>query len=214
MALIINEIFHSIQGESTFAGRPCTFVRLTGCNLRCTYCDTRYAWSEGQAMALNRIVDRVAAFGCRLVEITGGEPLFQPDTVRLVETLIEKGYRVLMETNGSFDIGTLDPACVKILDIKCPDSGEAARCDLDNLDRVSPADQIKFVISSRGDYTYAKKIMRRIPARVPHGNVLFSPVLDKLSGQDLAGWILADGLEARLQLQLHKIIWPEVERGV
>lgn len=211
---MINEIFYSIQGESTFAGHACTFVRLTGCNLRCSYCDTRYAFDEGRAMTVHQILKKVTAFGCRLVEITGGEPLLQAETGDLVVALLEEGFQVLMETNGSLDISGIDPACVKIIDIKCPDSGEAKRCDLDNLQRMSPSDQVKFVISSRRDYAYAKDILARIPARVPPGNLLFAPVWEKLPGRDLAAWILEDDLRVRLQLQLHKVIWPDIERGV
>ena len=214
MALIINEIFHSIQGESTFAGLPCVFVRLTGCNLRCSYCDTKYAYAEGQRLRVKQIVEKVATFGCSLVEITGGEPLLQKDTGHLVETLLGKGFHVLMETNGSLDINRIDPACIKIIDIKCPDSGEADQCDFANLQRMSSADQVKFVISSRGDYDYARKIMTRIPVKIPPGNVLFSTVGDRLPGRELAAWLLEDGLQARLQLQLHKVLWPNVERGV
>ncbi len=214
MALIINEIFYSIQGESTFAGQACVFVRLTGCNLRCTYCDTRYAYSEGHPMTVNQIIEKVAEFGCNLVEITGGEPLLQKDTRQLVQTLLDKGFQVLMETNGSLDISRIDPACMKIIDIKCPDSGESDQCDLANLQRMSSSDQVKFVVSSRQDYLYAKSILPRIPVKVSPGNILFSPVRDNLAGHELAAWILEDGLRVRLQLQLHKVLWPEIDRGV
>lgn len=214
MALIINEIFYSIQGESTYAGLPCVFVRLTGCNLRCAYCDTRYAYAEGRSLTVKEIVDKVTAFGCSLVEITGGEPLLQTDTGQLVEALLGHGLQVLMETNGSLDISGVDPACVKIIDIKCPDSGEADRCDFANLQRMSSSDQVKFVISSRRDYMYAKKVLPRIPAGVLPGNVLFSPVWGRLPGSDLAAWMLEDHLAVKLQLQLHKVIWPDIERGV
>ena len=214
MALIINEIFYSIQGESTFAGRACVFVRLTGCNLRCSYCDTRYAYDEGRTLAIDQVVEKVAAYGCNLVEITGGEPLLQQDTGLLVEALLAKGYGVIMETNGSLDISRVDPACIKIIDVKCPDSGEADQCDFDNLQRMAPTDQVKFVIGSRRDYLHARKILPRIPDRVAPGNVLFSPVQDRLPGSKLAGWILEDRLQVRLQLQLHKVLWPDVERGV
>jgi len=214
MALIINEIFYSIQGESTFAGQACVFVRLTGCNLRCSYCDTHYAYSEGSPMAVEQVVKKVATFGCKLVEITGGEPLLQTDTGQLVDMLLEKGFEVLIETNGSLDISKIDQACKKIMDIKCPGSGEADQCDLVNLQRISSSDQVKFVISDRRDYLYAKKMLIRIPAKVLPGNILFSPVWDKVPGRELAAWILEDGLQVRLQLQLHKIIWPDIERGV
>jgi len=214
MTLIINEIFHSIQGESTFAGRACVFVRLTGCNLRCAYCDTRYAYSEGRPLTVDQVVEKVAAFGCNLVEITGGEPLLQPNTGQLVRTLLDRGYQVLMETNGSLDISVIDPDCIKIIDIKCPDSGEADQCDFANLQRMSPSDQVKFVISSHQDYLYAKKTLPRIPDKLEFGNVIFSPVWDRLPGKELAGWILEDGLKVRLQMQMHKILWPDIERGV
>jgi len=214
MTLIINEIFHSIQGESTFTGRACVFVRLTGCNLRCTYCDTRYAYAEGRPLAIDQVVEKVAAFGCNLVEITGGEPLLQPDTGQLVKTLVGQGYQVLMETNGSMDISVIDPGCIKVMDIKCPDSGEADQCDFANLQRMSSSDQVKFVISSRQDYLYAKKTLPRLPDKLESGNVLFSPVWDRLSGKKLAQWILEDGLNVRLQMQMHKILWPDTERGV
>jgi 7-carboxy-7-deazaguanine synthase len=214
MTLIINEIFHSIQGESTFAGRACVFVRLTGCNLRCTYCDTRYAYAEGRPLTIDQVVEKVAAFDCNLVEITGGEPLLQANTGQLVKTLLAQGYQVLMETNGSLDISVIDPVCIKIIDMKCPDSGEADQCDFANLQRMSTADQVKFVISSRQDYLYAKKALPRIPDKLECGNVLFSPVWDRLPGKKLAQWILEDGLNVRLQMQMHKILWPDIERGV
>ena len=214
MTLIINEIFYSIQGESTFAGRPCAFVRLTGCNLNCSYCDTRYAASDGQTIAVDQVVEKVAAYNCKLVEITGGEPLLQADTSRLVEKLLADGFQVLMETNGTLDISGVAPACIKIIDIKCPDSGEAGKFDAANLQRMSPSDQVKFVISSRRDYRYALGILPRISGKVAAGNVLFSPVGDRLPGRELAKWILEDGLEVRLQLQLHKVLWPDIERGV
>jgi len=214
MTLIINEIFHSIQGESTFTGRACVFVRLTGCNLRCTYCDTRYAYAEGRPLAIDQVVEKVAAFGCNLVEITGGEPLLQPNTGQLVKTLLAQGYQVLMETNGSLDISVIDPGCIKIMDIKCPDSGEADQCDFANLQRMSSSDQVKFVISSRQDYLYAKKTLPRLPDKLESGNVLFSPDWDSLPGKKLAQWILEDGLNVRLQMQMHKILWPDIERGV
>ena len=214
MALIINEIFYSIQGESTFAGQACVFVRLTGCNLRCSYCDTHYAYSEGSPMAVEQVVKKVAVFGCKLVEITGGEPLLQADTGQLVDLLLEKGFEVLMETNGSLDIRKIDQACKKIIDIKCPGSGEADQFDVANLQHISSSDQIKFVISDRQDYLYAKKMLVRIPARVLPDSILLSPVWGKVTGRELAAWILDDGLQVRLQLQLHKIIWPDIDRGV
>jgi 7-carboxy-7-deazaguanine synthase len=214
MPLMINEIFYSIQGESVYAGCPCTFIRLTGCNLRCTYCDTRYAYESGAAMSLEEIAAELLEFPCRLVEITGGEPLMQKETPQLVHYLLEKGYRVLVETNGSFNTDCLDSRCVKIVDIKCPGSGEVDACDLGNLERLSAADQVKFVLCDRQDYAYAKNVRRVIPPVTPSTHILFSPAAGRLDPVTLSRWILQDGLNVRLHLQLHKILWPDVERGV
>lgn len=214
MALVVNEIFNSIQGESLYSGMPCTFVRLTGCNLRCRYCDTRYAHHEGQKIALDDVLERVAQFGCGLVEVTGGEPLAQEETPVLVQALLADRYRVLLETNGSLDVRLVDRACVKILDIKCPSSDESHRMDLENVGRLGPEDQVKFVIADRNDYQYAKRIVGRYCQNVPEGAVLFSPVFGALAPEKLASWILEDRLTVRLQIQLHKLLWPEMERGV
>ena len=213
MALIVNEIFHSIQGESLHSGRPCTFIRLTGCNLRCSYCDTRYAYEEGVPMAIAQILERINVYGCTLVEVTGGEPLFQNDTPLLIERLLATGYDVMMETNGSFDISKVDQRCLKIVDIKCPSSGQSENNDLENLKRLDFKDQVKFVIGNREDYEYAIKIMRLMPAKLSLDRVLFSPVFGKLAPADLARWILDDNLDVRLHLQLHKIVWPGASRG-
>ena len=214
MALLVNEIFYSIQGESIYSGRPCIFVRLTGCNLRCTYCDTRYAYEDGMQMEIREILERLAAYQCSLVEITGGEPLLQHDTPALINRLLDNGYEAMMETNGSFDISRVDERCMKIVDIKCPSSGESEKNDLNNLKRLNLIDQVKFVIGCREDYLYAKGIIKSISSGFPAERVLFSPVSDKLSSDILAGWILEDTLDVRLHLQLHKIIWPDVPRGV
>jgi len=214
MALIVNEIFYSIQGESLYAGLPCVFLRLTGCNLRCTYCDTRYAYEAGTAMEILEIMDRVAHYCCRLVEITGGEPLHQPDTPLLVQKLIAKGYTVLLETNGTYDVSRLDCRCVKIVDIKCPGSDESRKNRLGNLKHLSQNDQLKFVIGDRKDYIYAKDIVKLIPAEFPQSHILFSPVHEKIAFQTLAEWILQDNLNVRFHLQLHKLIWPDMDRGV
>jgi len=213
MALIINEIFYSIQGESIHSGRPCIFVRLAGCNLRCSYCDTSYAYEEGVKMEIGEILEQISAYQCRLVEITGGEPLLQPNTPMLIQKLLEDGYEVLMETNGSFDISRVDRRCMIILDIKCPSSGENDKNDLKNLNRLSLNDQVKFVIGSREDYKYAKEIITSIPAEFPLDRVLLSPVSGKMLPALLARWMLKDKLGVRLHLQLHKIIWPEASRG-
>jgi 7-carboxy-7-deazaguanine synthase len=215
VSLQVNEIFYSIQGESTYAGRPCVFVRLTGCNLRCTYCDTRYAYEDGKELEIEDIVDRVSSYACGLVEITGGEPLLQKDTPMLVDRLLEHGRQVLLETNGSRDISIVDSRCVKIVDIKCPSSGQADRNDLNNLGRLAGHDELKFVIGSRDDYEFAKGVLDSAKDRLPDaGRVHFSPVFGLIPPRMLAEWMLKDHLNARLNLQLHKIIWGPDQRGV
>lgn len=214
MTLLINEIFYSIQGESLYNGLPCVFVRLTGCNLRCTYCDTRYAYEEGIEMELSEILQKVATYNCPLIEITGGEPLLQHDTPLLISKLLEKGYEVMMETNGTFDISMVDKRCIKIVDIKCPTSGESDRNDLENLKRLNQKDQVKFVIGNRKDYEYAKNITKLIPSGFPEKNLLFSSVFGEINCAKLAKWILEDNLNIRLHLQIHKIIWPDKQRRV
>ncbi|MFC1876533.1 radical SAM protein [Thermodesulfobacteriota bacterium] len=214
MSLIVNEIFYSIQGESTYAGLPCVFVRLTGCNMRCAYCDTVYAYDQGRPMHISEILDSIGAFHCSMVEITGGEPLLQAETPDLISSLLRKQYRVLMETNGSLDVRMADPQCVKIMDVKCPGSGEHEKCDLRNFRHLGKRDQVKFVIGDRQDYDYAKKMLKKIPSSISTGNLLFSPISNKLAPAELAGWLLEDHLEARLHLQIHRVVWPEIERGV
>jgi len=214
MSLIINEIFYSIQGESLYAGLPCAFIRLTGCNLRCSYCDTGYAYNEGAGLTITDIIDRVSGYECSLVEITGGEPLLQNETPLLITNLIENGYTVLLETNGSIDISCIDEKCIKIVDIKCPASGESGKNILDNLNRLKIKDQVKFVISNHEDYEYAKDIIKQIPGWFPRENILFSPVSGKMEFSDLANRILKDKLMVRFHIQLHRIIWPEIDRGV
>ncbi len=209
----VAEIFYSIQGESLDVGRPCVLVRLAGCNLRCDYCDTRYAWNDGRMMALDEILEEVAGLGCNLVEVTGGEPLMQVETPLLIKKLLDRGYEVLLETNGSYDISVVDGRCAKIVDIKCPGSGAADQMDLDNLGRLSPRDQLKFVLADRADYEYARDLVKsRVDIRGER--ILFSPVVERLRPVELAAWILADHLEIRFQLQLHKILWPGRERGI
>lgn len=214
MALVVNEIFYSIQGESLHTGLPCVFIRLTGCNLRCRYCDTRYAYTEGTSMEIPKILARVSDYRCSLVEITGGEPLCQKDTPLLIRTLIDDGYSVLLETNGTYDISRLDPGCIKIVDVKCPGSGESRKNRLNNLKHLSPDDQVKLVIADRKDYLYARDIAGRIPPDFPRGHILFSPVHGKVAARTLAEWILQDNLNVRLHLQLHKVVWPDKDRGV
>jgi 7-carboxy-7-deazaguanine synthase len=209
----VTEIFHSIQGESTFAGLPCVFVRVTGCPLRCTWCDTTYAFYDGQEMSLDQIVERVEKLGCRLVEVTGGEPLHHPDAFDLVVRLLDEGYTVLVETSGAIDIGPLDPRAVVIMDLKCPGSGMADRNVWSNLDRLKPRDQVKFVVKDREDYLWTREVIERTKLHERHV-VLVSPVLGELDPKALADWILADRLPIRLQLQLHKFIWDPAARGV
>ncbi|MEA2038486.1 MAG: radical SAM protein [Thermodesulfobacteriota bacterium] len=213
--LRVNEIFYSIQGESSYAGRACVFVRLTGCNLRCSYCDTTYAYDEGDDLEIDEIIDRVGSYKCRLVEVTGGEPLIQAETPSLIHDLVKQGYKVLLETNGSQDISKVHEDCVRILDIKCPSSGEEQSNDLENLSRLSDHDEIKFVIGDRGDYDYAVTILHRAKHKALRINrVFFSPVFGKMTPRTLAGWILEDHIDVSLHLQLHKLIWSHEKRGV
>ena len=209
----VTEIFHSIQGESTFAGLPCVFVRLTGCPLRCTWCDTDYAFYGGSDMSLEAIVDRVHAYGCPLVEVTGGEPLAQSECLVLLTRLCDEGLTVLLETSGAFETTGVDPRVRIILDVKCPGSGMADRMHWPNVERLRAHDEAKFVINDRADYDWAKETVGRlkIDRRCP---VLFSPVFGTLTSRQLAEWVLADRLPVRYQLQLHKMIWSPDMRGV
>jgi 7-carboxy-7-deazaguanine synthase len=214
MNLKVNEIFYSIQGESVHAGLPCVFVRLTGCNLRCSYCDTQYAFDEGRFMSVADIIRQVGQFGCGLVEITGGEPLFQSHTPALAGKLLESGYQVLVETNGSLDIDRVDRRCSRIMDVKCPSSGQQSRNDSANLNRITPNDQVKFVIADRDDFSFAEQMVSRLPASLPPDRVLYSAVSGRLPPHQLARWMLDARTRARLQLQLHRLIWPDQDRGV
>jgi 7-carboxy-7-deazaguanine synthase len=211
----ITEIFHSIQGESSYAGRPCVFVRLTWCNLRCAWCDSEYTFSGGTDMSVAEVVERVRQFPCRLVEITGGEPLVQKrECVELVHQLCEEGYEVLIETSGSLDISVLDHRAVRILDIKCPGSGEEPRNRWENLAHLTPRDEIKFVVIDRSDFDYALQVIDRYRLDQRSPEVLFSPVWGRVELRDLASWIIDSGLRARMQLQLHKYIWGPDVQGV
>lgn len=214
MSLTISEIFPSIQGESSWAGLPFAFVRLTGCNLRCRYCDTRYAYEGGRTMNVDAILQRVADFGCSRVTLTGGEPLLQAATPQLAEALSDRGYTVTVETNGSLDIGVLDRRCHRIMDIKCPSSGMQHQHRWANLDLLTPRDEVKFVVADRDDFQYALDIMPRLANRVAAERILFSPVQGILPPRQLANWLLETRTQARLQLQLHKILWPDQDRGV
>ena len=212
--LKVNEIFYSIQGESSFAGLPCVFVRLTGCNLRCCWCDTAYAYEEGREKSAEEILALIREYPCRLVEITGGEPLLQKDTPGLARLLLDRGYSVLVETNGSQNIDSLDSRCVRIMDIKCPSSRESENNDVANLERLTARDEVKFVIGSREDYDYAKSFLPKLPGSIKIKNIHFSPLYGIMTPVMLAGWMLEDSVRARLSPQLHKVIWPEALRGV
>ena len=211
--LVINEIYRSIQGESSYAGMPCVFVRLTACNLRCTWCDTTNSFTEGAPMSVEQVIAKVAAFDCRLVEITGGEPLLQPNVHPLMTRLCDLGKQVLLETSGSIDIAPVDSRVVKIMDLKCPSSGEISKNLYANIRHLTAHDEIKFVIANRADYDWAKQTTAQYKL-TGICEVIFSPVWDQLPLKNIAEWILADNLPVRLQTQWHKIIWGPAVRGV
>ena len=212
--LTVNEIFHSIQGESTHQGRPCVFVRLTACDLRCSWCDTPYAFHEGTRMTVEGVLERVAGYGCDVVEITGGEPLLQPEVYPLMERLLAEGRTVLLETGGHRDASRVPPGVRRILDVKCPGSGEAEKNCWQNLDGLRATDEVKFVIRDRADYDYARDVCARHGLVGRCAAVHFSPVHGVMHPRQLAEWILADRLPVRLQLQSHKYIWDPETRGV
>src|SRR4051812_2910824 len=212
--LTVNEIFHSIQGESTHAGRPCVFVRLTACDLRCSWCDTPYAFHEGRKMTIDEVIGRVDGYGCGVVEITGGEPLLQKDVYPLMQRLLEAGRTVMLETGGHLSVDEVPEGVIRVIDVKCPGSGEAARMHWPNLERLRPSDEIKFVLRDRADYDYARDVVARHTLTDRCAAVLFSPVHGVLDARPLAEWILADRLPVRLQLQAHKYIWDPQTRGV
>ena len=209
----ITEIFHSIQGESSHVGQPCVFVRLTGCPLRCTWCDTDYAFYGGQDYSVDQVLERVASFRCSLVEVTGGEPLAQPEAFPLITKLCEAGYRVLIETSGAIDIAKVDRRAHFILDVKCPGSGMSDRMHWPNLDTLMQQDEAKFVLADRQDYDWARDVIARY-GLTQRCSVLVSPVFGRLEPRRLAEWVLADRLPVRFQLQIHKFIWAPDMRGV
>lgn len=211
--LRINEIFRSIQGESTRAGLPCTFIRLTGCHLRCIYCDTEHAFYEGSWHSLDDIATRVHEFGCPLVEITGGEPLLQPACGALARKLLDAGYTVLCETSGSLPIDRLPEGVVRIMDLKCPSSGEVERNDWSNIAKLTPRDEVKFVIGNREDFDWSADVIRKYDL-ASRCQVLISPEFGAMEPRQLAEWILAEAVPARLQLQMHKFIWEPTTIGV
>ena len=217
--LRVTEIFHSIQGESTWAGYPCTFIRLTGCPLRCVWCDTEYSFFGGEKVTLDELMDKVREIGTNVVEITGGEPLIHRNAFVLAQRLLDEGYTVLVETSGAVDVAPLDPRAHKIMDLKCPGSGEVERNLWTNLDHLTERDEIKFVISNRADYEWARDVVlkRGLAQRKKDGRlreILFSPVWDSVDFKELADWVLEDHLPVRYQIQLHKVIWGANVHGV
>jgi 7-carboxy-7-deazaguanine synthase len=211
--LTVNEIFHSIQGESTRAGRPCVFVRLTACDLRCTWCDTPYAFHEGRKMSVEDVVRTVDEYGCPLVEITGGEPLLQDEVYPLMERLLAGGHTVMLETGGHRPIDRVPADVIKVVDVKCPGSGEADKNYWPNLEALAPHDEVKFVIADRADYEFSRDVVRtKLQGRT--SPILFSPVHGGLEPKQLAEWVLADRLPVQVQLQIHKFIWHPSTRGV
>ncbi|OFW19939.1 MAG: 7-carboxy-7-deazaguanine synthase [Acidobacteria bacterium RIFCSPLOWO2_02_FULL_65_29] len=212
--LTVNEIFYSIQGESTRAGRPCVFVRLTGCDLRCSWCDTEYAFFEGQKWSLEDVIAEVERYQCPLVEITGGEPLIQDDVYPLMDALLARGRTVMLETGGHRPIGRVPKEVVKIVDVKCPASGEAGKNEWNNLEALAPHDEVKFVVQDRADYEFARDVITKFQLPGTCAAVLMSPVHGVLDPRVLSEWMLADRLPARLQLQVHKLIWAPDTRGV
>jgi len=212
--LTINEIFYSVQGESSYAGRPCVFVRLTACDLRCSWCDTPYAFYEGTKRSLESVLAEVDAYSCPLVEVTGGEPLLQADVYPLLESLLARGRTVLLETGGHRSTARVPPGVVTILDVKCPGSGESEKNDWTNLERLQPHDEVKFVIKDRTDYEYARDLIARHDLARRAAVIHFSPVHGVMDPRTMAEWVLADNLPVRVQLQLHKYIWDPAARGV
>jgi 7-carboxy-7-deazaguanine synthase len=212
--LTVNEIFHSIQGESTHTGRPCVFVRLTACDLRCSWCDTPYAFHEGRKMTVDEVLADVRAYECPVVEITGGEPLLQRDVYPLMQRLLDHGHTVLLETGGHRSIAEVPSGVIRIVDVKCPASGEADKTDWSNIDRLTATDEVKFVVQDRRDYEFARDVIARQGLVDRCAAVLLSPVHGVLEAKALAAWILADRLPVRLQLQAHKYIWSADARGV
>lgn len=212
--LTINEIFYSIQGESTHAGRPCVFIRLTACDLRCSWCDTEYAFHEGHKQSVDEVLAEVDRLGCPLVEVTGGEPLLQEEVYPLMRSLLDRGRTVLLETGGHRSTERVPGAVVTILDVKCPGSGQAHRNDWNNLERLRPHDEVKFVVRDREDYEFARDVITKHRLEARAAAVHLSPVHGVMDLRLLSEWVLADRLPARVQVQLHKYIWDPGARGV
>lgn len=214
LTLKVNEIYQSIQGESTWAGLPCVFIRLTACDLRCTYCDTEYAFYEGKKQTLGDVLSTTLAFDCPLVEVTGGEPLLQKNILPVMKALCDLGRTVLIETSGAHDISKIDPRVHRIMDLKCPDSGECARNLFENIPHLTRRDEVKFVIGSRADYEWSRSQLREHALDTRVHAVLFSPVFGRIEPRDIVEWMIEDKLPVRFQLQMHKMIWEPRARGV
>jgi 7-carboxy-7-deazaguanine synthase len=213
--LRVTEIFRSIQGESTHAGRPCTFVRLTGCPMRCVWCDSEYTFTGGDHVTLDDVMQQVQSLGCKLVEVTGGEPLAQKEAFALIRRLCDDGFEVLIETGNYVSTAQVDPRAKVILDIKCPGSGEEARNEWSNVERLRPdMDEVKFVVADEGDWLYAKRVIREHKLETRTRAILISPVWGQIDLQQLANWVAGSGLNVRMQLQLHKYIWGPDVKGV
>jgi 7-carboxy-7-deazaguanine synthase len=212
--IVVNEIYHSIQGESTWAGLPCVFVRLTFCDLRCNYCDTEYAFYEGKKESLGNIFEAVMKFGCPLVEVTGGEPLLQKNVLPLMTMLADAGRTILLETSGAHDISAVDPRVHRIVDLKTPGSGEVERNLWSNMEHLTKLDEVKCVIGSREDYEWSRERIQKFDLTNRCLAVLFSPIFGRIDPREIVEWILADNLDVRFQLQMHKFIWTPTQRGV
>jgi 7-carboxy-7-deazaguanine synthase len=209
----VNEIYYSVQGESTKAGLPCVFIRLTYCNLRCVYCDTEYAFYEGKDMEIDEIISEAAKYNCQLVELTGGEPLVQKEAFELMRRLCDKGFEVMLETGGSLPVKEVDGRVKIILDLKCPSSGMAKKNFYENVNFIKHSDEVKFVIGARDDYLWAKETIEKY-GLTEKCEILFSAVFGKITPETIVNWILEDNLKVRFQLQMHKFIWDPVKRGV
>jgi 7-carboxy-7-deazaguanine synthase len=212
--LTIIETYLSVQGESTWAGLPCTFIRLARCNLRCRWCDTTYSFTGGDKITIAELLEKCSGYGCELVEITGGEPLAQEECSTLAQALIDEGYTVLVETSGSLPINVLPPETIKIMDLKCPDSEECEKNDWSNIDYLTDKDEVKFVLASRRDYEWARDVIRKHTLETHCRSILMSPVFGEIESAEIVQWILEDELPVRFQLQMHKFIWPPDQKGV
>jgi len=213
MKLKINEIYHSIQGESSYAGIPCIFIRLTYCNLRCSYCDSEYTFYEGKDMSINEILNTIKKYDCNLVEVTGGEPLFQPDCITLLNKLVNLNYKVLLETSGSLSIEKVPKGVINIIDFKCPSSNMKKKNLWENVNFLKSNDEIKFIVEDKSDYEWAKKKIKKF-SLMDKCNILMSPSYKKIEPKKITEWILKDNLKVRFQIQLHKEIWADKKKGV